>query len=93
MHFNHFDSTILGTIFNGQGIAVVATHRSKLRVLVSKFARLAALRLGSWRALTRTSAGLTPAMAMCPSDSAARRQRPLRWEAGVVVDDGTVGVC
>ena len=97
MHSNHFDSTILGTINHGQAIVVDGTHRS-LRVLAYKFARhlascLGALRLASWRALKRTPAGLTPAMAMCPSYSAPRRQRHQRWTPGVVVGPGTVGVC
>ena len=91
MHSNHFDSTILGTIHHGQAIVVDGTHRS-LRVLVAKFARRLALRLASWRALKRTPAGMTPAMAMCPSYSALRRQRQQRWTPGVVVGPGTVGV-
>jgi hypothetical protein len=91
MRFNQFDSTILGTIHHGQAIVVDLTHRS-LRVLVAKFARRFDLRLASWRALTRTPAGMTPAMAMCPSYSALRRQRQQRWTPGVVVGPGTVGV-
>lgn len=94
MRFNHFDSMNLGTINIGQGIAnaVEYTHRSTLRVLVAKFARSLALRLASWRAIKRTPAGLTPAMATCPSYSAPRHQRDQRWMSGVVVDPGTVGV-
>jgi hypothetical protein len=96
MYFNHFDSTILGIINHGQAIVVDGTHRS-LRVLVSKIAQRLALRLGalpraSWRAQTRTPAGLTPALAMCRSNSALRRQRPQRWTPGVVVGPGAVGV-
>jgi len=96
MHSNHFGNTILGTIHHGQAIVVDGTHRS-LRVLVAKFARRLALRLGalpraSWRALKRTPAGMTPAMAMCPSYSALRRQRQQRWTPGVVVGPGAVGV-
>ncbi len=97
MHSNHFDSMILGTINYGQGtaIAVEGTHRPALRVLVAKFARRLGLRLGSWRALSlkRMPAGMTPAVATCPSYSALRRQRQQRWMSGVVVDPGTVGVC
>lgn len=100
---NHFDSMILGTIFNGQGsvIAVAGTHRTTLRKLVAAYVRGLSLRLGNWRALAfkRASAGITatrwcptPAMAVCPSNSASRRQRHQRWMSGVVVDPGTVGV-
>ena len=89
MRSNHFDSTILGTINHGQAI-VDGTHRS-LRDLVTRFARRLALRLASWRALKRTPAGMTPAMAMCPSYSALRRQRCERWTPGVVVGPGAVG--
>lgn len=92
MRFNYFDSTILGATNQGQAIAVEGTHRSALRVLVSKFARRLSLRLGAWRALKRTPAGMTPAMAMCPSYTATSRQRNQRWLPGVVVDPGTVGV-
>lgn len=94
MRFNHFDSTILGTINHGQGsaIAVEGRHRSALRVLVAKFARHLALRFGAWRALKRMPAGMTPAMATCPSYSALRFQRQQRGMSGVVVDPGTVGV-
>ena len=98
MRINHFDSMILGAIINGQGIAnaVDLTHRS-LRVLVAKFARnlashVGALRLAGWRALTRTPAAMKPAVAMCPSYSALRRQRHQRWTPGVVVGPGSVGV-
>jgi hypothetical protein len=92
MHSNHFDNTILGTIHHGQAIVVDGTHRT-LRVLVAKFARrLGALRLASWRALTRTPGAMKPAMAMCPSYSARRRQRRERWTPGVVVGPGAVGV-
>jgi hypothetical protein len=90
MHSNHFDSTILGTINHGQAIVVRGTHRDALRDLVFQFARHLSLRLASWRALKRTPAGMTPAMAMCPSYSELRRQR---WTPGVVVGPGTVGVC
>jgi hypothetical protein len=94
MHSNYFDSTILGINHHGQAI-VDGTHRS-LRILVAKFARhlasrFGALRLASWRALKRTPAGLAPAMAMCPSYSALRRQRRQRWTPGVVVGPGPVG--
>jgi hypothetical protein len=92
MHSNHFDSTILGTINHGQAIVVDGTHRS-LRASIAKFARRLHLRLASWRALKRTPAGMTPAMAMCPSYSELRRQRHQRWTPGVVVGPGTVGVC
>jgi hypothetical protein len=95
MRFNHFDSTILGTITNGQGFtnAVEGTHRSTLRDLVLKFARRLSLRLGDWRGLKRLPAGMAPAMAMCPSYSASRWQRQQRSVSDVVVvDSGTVGV-
>jgi hypothetical protein len=100
MRFNHFDSTILGVLNQGQAIAVEGTHRSALRVLVAKFARRLSLRFGAWRALKRTPAGstrlacgeMTPAMAMCPSYTGTSRQRSQRWLPGVVVDPGTVGV-
>jgi hypothetical protein len=95
MRFNHFDSTIHGTITNGQAItnAVEGTHRSTLRDLVLKFARRLSLRLGDWRELKRTPAGMAPAMAMCPSYSASRWQRHQRSVSDVVVvDSGTVGV-
>jgi hypothetical protein len=91
MQSNHFDSTILGTINRGQAIAVDGLHRA-LRVLVAKFARRLVLRLGSWRALTCMPAAMKPAVAMCPSYSALRRQRCQRWTPGVVVGPGTVGV-
>ena len=97
MRFNHFDSTILGAINNGQGSinAVEGTHRTTLRVLIAKCARHLSLRLGSWHALAlkRMAAGMTPTVATCPSYSASRRQRDQRWMPGVVVDTGTVGVC
>lgn len=105
MRSNHFDSTILGFHFNGQGSvnAVEATHRTTLRTLIAKFARRLSLR-GSWRSLKRTLVGslpwgeiaimgMTPAMATCPSYRASRCQRHQRWMSGVVVDPGTVGVC
>ena len=96
MRSNHFDSTILGTILNGQGIAnvVEGTHRTTLRALAAQFARRLSLRLGGWLALVlkRMPAPMMPAMAACPSDSASRRQRHQRWMSGVVVDPGTVGV-
>jgi hypothetical protein len=96
MQSNHFDSMILGTIFHGQGsvIAVDGTHRTTLRKLVSASVRGLSLRLGNWRALAlkRASAGMTPAMAVCPSNSASRCQRHQRWMSGVAVDPGTVGV-
>jgi hypothetical protein len=99
MHFNHFDSTILGAIINGingQGFAarVEDTHRTVLRVLVAKLARRLALRLGSWRSVTCAPAATKPAMAMCPSYLARRPQRDQRCRLGdVVVGPGTVGVC
>ncbi len=98
MHSNHFDSTILGTINHGQAIVVSGTHRDALRDLVFQIARLAsrfeALCLASWRALKRSPAGMTPAMAMCPSDSELRRQRvAAATTQRVVVGPGTVGVC
>jgi hypothetical protein len=97
MNSNHFDSMNLGITNIGQGIAIAVegTHRSALRVLVAKFARRLALRLCGWRAFAIKSmptAGMTPAMATCPSYSATRRQRHERWMSGVVVDPGTVGV-
>ena len=97
MHFNHFDNMILGTICNGQGsvIAVDGTHRTTLRKLVATYVRGLSLRLGDWRALALKRAAewcATPAMAVCPSNSANRRQRHQRWMSGVVVDPGTVGV-
>jgi hypothetical protein len=92
MRSNHFDSTILGTIIHGQAIAVEGTHRNSLRVLIAKLTRRLSLRLGAWRSLGRTPAGLTPAMATCPSYSGSRFQRDQRWMSGVVVDPGTVGV-
>jgi len=92
MQSNHFDSTILGAIINGQGFVVVGTHRTTLRVLIAKFARSLSLRLGSWRALKRMPAGMTPALATCPCYTAGRQQRHQRWMSGVVVDPGTVGV-
>jgi hypothetical protein len=93
MNSNYFDSTILGTSNHGQVILVDGTHRSALRVSIAKFARRLALCLASWRAFKRTPAGMTPAMAMCPSYSELRRQRSVRWTPGVVVGPGTVGVC
>jgi hypothetical protein len=98
MNSNYFDSTILGAINQGQVNVVDGTHRSALRVSFAKFARhlashFEALRLASWRALKRTPAGMTPAMAMCPIYSELRRQRQQRWTPGVVVGPGTVGVC
>ena len=100
MHSNHFDNTILGTIHHGQAIVVDGTHRS-LRVLIAKFARhlasrLGALRLASWHALMRMPAAMTPALATCPSYSARRRQRSQVAAAttqGVVETRGTVGAC
>jgi hypothetical protein len=97
MRINHFDSMILGPYTNGQGSvnAVEGTHRTALRMLVAKTARRLSLRLGSWRAQARkrAAAATTPAVAMCPIDSATRRQRDQRWMPVVVVDTGTVGVC
>jgi hypothetical protein len=105
MRFNHFDSTILGTLTNGQGFtnAVEGTHRLSLRALISQFARSLSLR-GSWRALKRMPAGsiasgliarggMTPIAATCPSYSGLRQQRHERSMPVVVVDPGTVGVC
>src|SRR5262245_13417578 len=97
MHSNHFDSMILGTISIGQGsvIAVDGTHRTTLRKQIAAYLRGHSLRLGEWRALAlKRAAGwrATPAMAVCPSNSASRRQRHERWMSGVVVDPGTVGV-
>jgi hypothetical protein len=95
MHSYHFDSMILGTISNGQGsvIAVDGTHRTTLRKLVA-FVRGLSLHLGDWRALAlkRAHAEMAPAMAVCPSYSANRRQRNSRWMSAVVVDSGPVGV-
>jgi hypothetical protein len=95
MHSNHFDSMVLGTNLFGQGsvIAVDGTHRTTLRKLVA-FVRGLSLRLGDWRALVlkRAHAGITPAVAVCPSYSANRRQRNSRWMSAVVVDSGPVGV-
>jgi hypothetical protein len=101
MQSNYFDSMILGTIINGQGImnAVEGMHRAALRGLVAKFARRLSLRLGAWRALSMkrmpAAAMATPIAATCPSYSGScRRQRSQRWMPGVVVvDAGTVGVC
>jgi hypothetical protein len=92
MRFNHFDSTILGTINHGQAIAVEGTHRSALRNLILTIARRLSLRLGAWRALKRMPAGMASAMATCPSYLGSCRQRQQRWMSGVVVDPGTVGV-
>jgi len=92
MQTNQIDNTIRGAINHGQAIVVDGTHRS-LRVLVASFARRLALRLDSWRALKRMPAATAPAMAMCPSYSALRRQRHQRWAVGVVATRGTVGVC
>ncbi len=92
MRFNHFGSTILGTIINGQGctIAVRGTHRTTLRDLLCEFALLS-LRLVGWRSLKRSPA-MVPAMAMCPSNLGNCRQRGHRSVSVVVVDSGTVGV-
>jgi hypothetical protein len=94
MQSNYFDNAILGAINIGQGIAVEGTHRPALRVLVAKFARRLSLRLRAWRAFSmkRMPAGMTPALATCPSYSGSRFQRN-SWMPGVVVDPGTVGVC
>jgi hypothetical protein len=94
MQSNYFDNAILGAINFGQAIAVEGTHRSALRVLVAKTARRLSLRLRAWRALSmkRMPAGMTPAMATCPSYTGSRFQRSQRWMSGVVVDPGTVGV-
>ena len=93
MRFNHFDSTILGIQITGQGStnAVEGTHRSALRILVTKLVRRLGLRLASWRALKRMPAAMTPAMAICPSYLDARQKRDQR--VGVVETRGTVGVC
>lgn len=95
MHSNHFDSMILGTNAFGQGsmIAVGGTHRTTLRKLVASYRGLS-LRLGDWRALVlkRATAAMVPAVAVCPSNSANRRQREQRWMSAVVVDRGPVGV-
>lgn len=95
MHFNHFDSKILGAINPGQAstIVVEGTHRATLRVLLAKFARPLALRLGLWRALRCMPGTMTPAMVTCPSYTDRRQQRDQRCVSGVVVDDRTVGVC
>jgi hypothetical protein len=92
MQSNHFGNTILGALNHGQAIVVGGTHRT-LRVLVANLARRLALRLGAlpranWRALDTAK----PALAMCPSYSALRRQRDQRWMPGVVATRGTVGV-
>ena len=96
MHSNHFDSMILGTNSIGQGsmIAVGGTHRTSLRNLVASFVRGLSLRLGDWRALAlkRATAAMSPALAVCPSYSANRRQRETRWMSAVVVDSAPVGV-
>ena len=86
MRFNHFDSTILGTIHHGQAIAVEGTHRLALRFLVAKLTRRLSLRLGGWRALKRTPA--MPALATCPSYSGSRFQRE-RWMSGVASGTST----
>jgi hypothetical protein len=101
MQSNIFGNMILGTIFNGQGStnAVGRTHRSTLRSLVAFLVRGLALRLGKWQALAIKCwpAEAAPALAVCPSYSASRRQRHERWMSGVAVDSvavdcGTVGV-
>ena len=92
MRFNHFDSLILGAINHGQVNAVEGTHRPALRALFARIARCLSLCLGSWCALKRMPAGMTPATATCPSYSGRSRQRQERWMSGVVVDPGTVGV-
>jgi hypothetical protein len=97
MRSNHFDSMILGAISIGQGctIAVDGAHRTTLRTLVAAFVRGLSLRLGDWRALAlkRAAAATTPALAVCPSYSANRRQREnQRWMSAVVVDSGPAGV-
>lgn len=98
MQSNYFDNMILGTNTIGQGtISVEGTHRTTLRILIAKFARLISLR-ASWRRQLRTLAGsfakreMTPAYATCPSSRASRCQRQKRWMPGVVVDPGTVGI-
>ena len=92
MHSNIFENAILGTNNIGQGIAVEGTHRPALRVLVAELARRLSLRLRAWRAfMKRMPAGMTPALATCPTYSGSRFQRS--WMPGVVVDPGTVGVC
>jgi hypothetical protein len=97
MHSNHFDSMILGTFFQGQGsvIAVDGTHRTTLRKLVAAYVRGLSLRVGDWRALALKRAAAwcaTPSMAVCPSNSANRRQREQRWKSVVAATSGTVGV-
>ena len=87
MQSNYIGNAILGTIFNGQGI-VAGTHRGALRVLM--FKRRLSLRLRDWRSLWRTPAGMTPAMATCPSYPGSCLQHK-SWMPGVVVT-GTVGV-
>lgn len=97
---NIFDSMILGTISIGQGslIAVDGTHRTTLRNFVASVRGLM-LCLGDWRApALKRAAALSPAVAVCPSYSANRRQRHTRWMSAVVVgnvavDCGPVGVC
>jgi hypothetical protein len=94
MHSNYFDCMILGTIAYGQGIAnaVEGTHRTSLRNLMA-LVRGLSLRLGNWRALAlKRAAAMAPAMAVCPSYSANRRQRDQRWMSAVVVDPCPVGV-
>jgi hypothetical protein len=93
MRFNHFLGTIFGITITGQGStnAVEGTHRSMLRVLVSKLVRRLSLRLASWHALHRMPAAMAPALAMCPRYTDCRQQRDQRW--GVVETRGPVGVC
>ena len=89
MQSNYFGNMILGTIFNGQGIAVVGTHRDALRVRLLSLARGLSLRLASWHV------GMPVAMApaMCPCTTATRRQRDTRWVSRVVATHDPVGVC
>jgi hypothetical protein len=102
MRSNHFDNMILGANSIGQGsmIAVGGMHRTTLRNTVASYVRGLSLRLGDWRALVlkRAADAMSPAMAVCPSYSANRRQRHQRWTMAVVVgsvavDRGPVGVC
>lgn len=103
---NIFDSMILGSFYQGQGSFIAVdgmTHRTTLRTTLESFVRGLSLRLGAWHALglkraahaatTATRWCPAPAMAVCPSNSANRRQRNQRWMSAVVVDRGPVGVC
>ena len=90
-------NTILGTILNGQGESIVAggNHTSTLRHLFASIARDFLASAGYLLAVLRglLLPGLSMRPAMCCLDHEATSQRPkCRWQPGVVVKDGTVGV-